>query len=577
MTDRPAPSAQGTFAKTPLAHVLLYIRERQLTGSLAIQAPESHPELSGESLLLFHQGALAQAKLPQVMDPLGFILREQGVITQAQLDESLIRLAAREGLQGEVLVAMGVEQSLVDAALRINVRRKMLRLFTLEDASYAFYELFDLMPYYGGARMAEEVFALVWQGVRTRVSHPMIEQILSRVGNQALRLRNGGVDLRLFEFDKAERVLMDLLRVEPMTLEQMLKCRIDPAVARALAYTLVVAKQVEIVPPGTRNVVASAPVPPPASPGPIPARASIPPPEPGKRPSRPSAPPIAPSSPGDPRQAGRPSRMLSPEVEARRHEADAKLASLGDQNFYEMLGLPSGAPVDHVRRAYMQAAVIWHPDKLPYSMHALEDTYTRIFATLTEAHTTLTDEKARALYDRNIKDGGGTPNEQRKIAALINAATDVQKAEIALKRKDFAEAEKLARSALEVNADDPSAQLVVAHAVLETLPSGPWDEAKQYLEAILAGNAKNDRAQVLMGLYYRKVGDEKRAMTAFKAAAEANPRNMDAARELRIAEMRKQVANVPSGSAKTGGASAKAGSQGNKSGAGDLLSRFLKR
>ena len=105
MSTRPAPSASGNFAKTPFAHVVLHIRERGLTGTLAVQLTDT--DLAGESLLAFERGAIAQVRLPQVVDPLGVILHELNVIDAHQLEESLLRMAAGQGLQGEILVAMG--------------------------------------------------------------------------------------------------------------------------------------------------------------------------------------------------------------------------------------------------------------------------------------------------------------------------------------------------------------------------------------------------------------------------------------------------------------------------------------
>ena len=66
MMERPAPSAEGSLAKTPFAHVLLYVRDRQLDGTIAIQAASELPELNGESLLTFEKGALTQMYLGSV-------------------------------------------------------------------------------------------------------------------------------------------------------------------------------------------------------------------------------------------------------------------------------------------------------------------------------------------------------------------------------------------------------------------------------------------------------------------------------------------------------------------------------
>ena len=48
----------------------------------------------------------------------------------------------------------------------------------------------------------------------------------------------------------------------------------------------------------------------------------------------------------------------------------------------------------------------------------------------------------------------------------------------------------------------------------------------------------HDRAHYARAMVLRRQGDEPKAMEAFRAAAAANPKNIDAVREVRLADMR---------------------------------------
>src|ERR1044071_9568794 len=65
------------------------------------------------------------------------------------------------------------------------------------------------------------------------------------------------------------------------------------------------------------------------------------------------------------------------------------------RDYYEVLGVPRGAPEDEVKRAYRKLVVKFHPDKNPNDPHAEER-----FKELGEAYDVLIDPDKRAAYDR---------------------------------------------------------------------------------------------------------------------------------------------------------------------------------
>jgi DnaJ-class molecular chaperone len=63
---------------------------------------------------------------------------------------------------------------------------------------------------------------------------------------------------------------------------------------------------------------------------------------------------------------------------------------------YETLGVTKDASAADIRKAYRAAALRWHPDKNPENREEAEQRFVAIAA----AHEVLSDEQARAAYDR---------------------------------------------------------------------------------------------------------------------------------------------------------------------------------
>uniref|UniRef100_A0A7N4NYZ8 DnaJ heat shock protein family (Hsp40) member B2 n=1 Tax=Sarcophilus harrisii TaxID=9305 RepID=A0A7N4NYZ8_SARHA len=70
-------------------------------------------------------------------------------------------------------------------------------------------------------------------------------------------------------------------------------------------------------------------------------------------------------------------------------------------SYYEILGVPSNASPDDIKKAYRKKALQWHPDKNPDNKEFAEQKFKEV----AEAYEVLSDEHKRNLYDRYGKDG----------------------------------------------------------------------------------------------------------------------------------------------------------------------------
>ena len=130
-----------------------------------------------------------------------------------------------------------------------------------------------------------------------------------------------------------------------------------------------------------------------------------------------------------------------------------------------------------------------------------------------------------------------TPAAQKRVNAVLDTVQEAHRAEIALKRKDFVEAERMIRRVLETNPDDIAVNVMLCECLLATNPAPYLDDIVARLVKILRTTDSNDKAQYLMGMVC-KVKSDKRSYGFFKKALEINPNNLDAQREVRIIEMR---------------------------------------
>ena len=507
--ERPAPSAIGTLATRPLVHLLVYARNRRLTGSLEVHAPDGR-----DGTLGLWRGRIHEARTAPPVAYFGAVAYELGLVETATIDATLLEISKSRRLHGEVLIERGaLTREQRDAVLVEQTCRKVHHLFSLPpDSTFSFYD--------AKASVEPPPFTLdpimpAWRGLRADPPAESVREVLERFSVSQLRLSNEG-PIQHAGLDAEESALCEALTWKAMTLGQIRASTTMPA-ARVdlLVYLLVITKCVEPTSasqPGMPAVTVK---------------------ETGE-PRRGSMSFKVPTAPAFRSAAGGSSSRMP--VAAAPVFSPADLGAVGiahrasvidSETPHETLGLPEGASLEAARAAYFRLAKLWHPDRLPEDLAPFRSEVASIFNRMTVAHRTLTD--------------GAGPSSPAAEAKKERPRTEViREIEQALAKREFEAAEAASRNLVSADSDDAEAQALVAWAMASAGEATEelLQKAMPLLDHAVHAQADCERAFYYRGVLHKRLGSSVAAYRDFSRVMQLNPKHVDAERELRIFEMR---------------------------------------
>ncbi len=251
-----------------------------------------------------------------------------------------------------------------------------------------------------------------------------------------------------------------------------------------------------------------------------------------------------PSMPAAPRSVAPPEAPVplplpdDPEAQRLVEELNRVYADLARQSYYDVLGVDAKASADDVRNAYFEVAKRWHSDRLRAAN--LGDEAVRraeeIFRYAGEAQKVLTDAEQRKSYDFVLdRKAQGLPTD---VAVILEAEGAFRKAQTLVRRGQAAAAEPILRRVVEKNPGEAEFWAFLGFAVYSARGKAGLDEARKAIQKAIDMNGRLDAAHEFLGKIARIEGQTKDALRHFKKALELNPKNVDAARELRLINMR---------------------------------------
>ena len=541
---------RGTLATSPVPHLLVHILSRKLTGSLIVRAPNV-----GEHAVHFISGLPVRVRLADSSQaPLGALLVEHGVLDRDALEAALIHAHAGGRLLGQQLVEdLACETRTLMTTLRAQIERRLAMLAATEDeGTYEFHLDVDLLGGFGGGEpVPGDALATLHAVVRGWRDDARIEATLKRLGDRVITV-HPDADLMRFGFSAGELAVLEAAREFELSYPSLLDAEIDhPTVVRAVIYTLAITRHIDLGLPDNwpisvpkvrapRVVDESKTGKASTSDRPLPKPTSTPPyTDPivvktaaggSFRPSLiPQAPVTAPVE-----VMARPDSTL----DARRRDLVARASSMAGRDHYAILDIGRDASPSDVQTAFLRAAKLYHPDRIPPELADVRSDAQTFFSRVGEAHRTLSDPLKRAAYDEGLS-RGARGDESQQVERVLAASTEFQKAELMMRHGDLVSAERFATIAVEGDPDssDHLALLAWIRAQRTTDLTRLIDPLRQ-LDVAVKRDARNDRAVYYRGAVYKRLGRANEAIRDFRTAAELNPRNTDAVREVRLHAMR---------------------------------------
>ncbi len=543
------PTAKGTLAEKPLDHLLVFMLDRQLSGTLVIEAPGEK-----RSAILLEQGFPSKAKTAEPVIHLGRLLLERGAIDDATLNGTLGMMTQRKQLHGQCLLSTGaVDEDTLKSALEEQVARKIHWMFNLPAKSlYGYYADQNLLAGWGGpSGTPVEPLALIWRGVRNHADPLRVATTVKKLGDRVLRFHHAAQPGR-FLLGPKEKAVVDIMRAKPQSRGGLDSAGLTESdVLDKLVYTLAITRHLDLgadAAPPIGVAVARTPaiaVPEAAPPAPPPEHSQVAPPAS----TVPSSASVGPPSSVAPASIS-PGSLSGDPLEKVKREAREFAAAIEKKTFYEMLDVSQTASTTDIQGAFFSLAKQWHPDRLPPEFNDIRSVATKVFARLSEAHATLDDAAKRADYDDLIKAGGGTPEEQEQVQKVLSAVTEFQKAEVLLKMKKFDEALVHSRNAFESDPEQPEYRALYAWIrahTSERSQSKKFGDLVKDLDIAVEAAKANVRLRVWRAQVLKLAGEHHRALKDFKYIVAREPNNLDAAREIRLATMRGDVDSTPPG------------------------------
>jgi curved DNA-binding protein CbpA len=223
-----------------------------------------------------------------------------------------------------------------------------------------------------------------------------------------------------------------------------------------------------------------------------------------------------------------------------RKRVEALMPKLDDITLFELLGLSEAATPEQVSAAYMTGVRQFHPDRLMgLGLGDLNKEAERIMARYGEASAVLSDPKRRSEYVRKLR---GQPTEADTARSILEAEHSFKNGEVALKRGDYAKALERFTDAVKRNPAEAEYRAYLAWCRYSDSASSKNALAAETIRIIR--DALHERKHFARGQYWigeilKLTGDTSGAEKAFKDCLEIDKDFIDAQRELRLIEMRR--------------------------------------
>lgn len=588
----------GKLQDEPLPLVLHQLHQGRATGTLKLDTRV------GKHEVFLREGFPVSVSLPGSAELLGKVLVEMGILDEETHKRTLAEPPPKGMKYGEWLV----EKKLVTAdhmrlALKAQVRRKLHRLFFLNEGQFSFVPGEHQQGLEGHESLKVHPSRAIYQGVRSAWNAERLSGALFLLDGRAIKLTLDPDAVARYGVGQEDGRIAELLRKGYWTVPDLVEATGLPVQpVHALVYALYVTEALDIkksdeVPrlrrrdnsvasplpsspssstlPSTPSQVASAASATGSFARQLPTQSNLTPTRTDQSVARrlsdssgaramPGPNPLI--TPADPRKVPTPPRgtdssavaALTPsktpsgthpamsaslnDPAAMRREIETKARVVEQQSLFEVLGLQTTATRDQVKNAYFDAAKRYHPDRLTsLGLEALRPETEKIFRRVSEAYGTLFDDARREEYKKTMGQPGNqeSPEAHAKAMKILEAEMAFRRAEILMRKNDLNGAIAEFEAAVTGNPQEGEHLAWLAWARVAAGQMTYADAKGRFQEATKL-SPRCARAYYFLGLSLKEEKDMDRAMSMFKKASELDPRLIDAEREMRLINMRRE-------------------------------------
>jgi curved DNA-binding protein CbpA len=584
-------SIRGDLKQKSFAEVLAEIYRWKGSGALLLRRN------TVKKIVYFRDGLAQSVKSNLLSECLGRVMIREKMISEPECESSLKR--AKEGgrMQGTVLIEMGcISPHNLQYALQLQLQTKIFDAFSWDSGEYQFNPKVAAPP--ETVPLGLTPAQTIYEGIKRAYDQQRLRAVLGDIDGKFVHasseplyaLQDAGLaedEQQLLEQADGHKKVSTLraLDVLPpfetdrllfaMMCAQMIELRDQPTEGKTRASLALLAAAA-----ASPRAGAKPPPLPPArsSPPPLPVRdailgspsgkpattrgPSLPLPwddvktadQPAHRVRESIPPPVpSPTPPRGKRKSERPvmarSGSLLPELSSvtsagkltgeegvMRERLVGKVAAMRKLDYFEILGLPTSASREEVKRAYFALAKEYHPDKHFGSSSAeVRQLAQQIYDLISSAHDTLTDPMERERYVRELAQGMKREIGD-EVGKILAAEGKFQKGEELMRQRNYEGAYNFFKEAIALYPDEGEfhAWLGWSQFQLDPKNAGQVGNALASIEHAIELNPKVDKSYLFAGYIQKAIGRPDKAEKNFEKAIQANPDCTEALRELRL-------------------------------------------
>jgi tetratricopeptide (TPR) repeat protein len=215
---------------------------------------------------------------------------------------------------------------------------------------------------------------------------------------------------------------------------------------------------------------------------------------------------------------------------------------LRGRDYFGILGIPKDAGEEEIRKAYVDLAKRTHPDRFSGASEPVRHLAEEIFGLISQAHEVLSDRTRRLEYIRDRGNQARDAVELEEGHRALEAELEFQKGAVCLRRKSYQQAVTHFEEAVRAYPEEGEYHAYYGWALYLLDPDAPG-RLKEALEHVLTGRKLapgREKPYLFLGRLYVAANRGKIAERMFARAVQLDPDCVEALRELRLLNMRRE-------------------------------------